>query len=205
MSGCQGVFLTLSGSSPVLGESRFFGSPDLPEGFIWPKDLEGYDLEFIAQINCKDIASYSDIFPKSGMLYFFGSIANALGEKDAPEIKEGFQNKDDFAAKYSDASERDLQEGEIVDENGAPYGFSPLKIGFSLDENISTSFHHQILGEIPGNAKNLNDYILLFCLDSFSGDDFTLEFKNSGYLYFLIKREDLAKRYFDNVLCYLDI
>jgi len=108
--------------------------------------------------------------------------------------------------KYAPESESELQSGEIVDENGDIAGFSELKISFTENENECSGAFHQLLGEMPvNNCDELDSYELLFCLDSFSGDDFTLEFEESGYLYFLIKRSDLEKKDFSKVICYLAV
>src|SRR5579862_7184688 len=55
-----------------VGASKFGGSPDLPRSVNWP-ELYGYPLDFIAQINLTEVASY-DIehqLPSSGILFFF--------------------------------------------------------------------------------------------------------------------------------------
>lgn len=72
-----------------IGESRMGGEPDLPVNFVWPEwqipaDDTSYGwpesnrttptpLDFIAQINLSELASYpgSEQLPKNGFLYFF--------------------------------------------------------------------------------------------------------------------------------------
>ncbi len=202
----ENIYLNYKEEKCELGDSKFFGAPDLPPDFDWPVDSEEFDMEFICQINCEDVSKLNSALPKSGMLYFFGCIANPLGEEGAPEITNGFQSMADFCVKYADIPYADLQSGEIVDENGDAVGFKELKISFTKDENEFTGAFHRLLGEYPVNEdKELDDYVLLFCLDSFDGDDFTLEFEDSGYLYFLIKKEDLAKKDFSKVICYLAV
>lgn len=55
-----------------LGNHRFGGMPDLPQDVSYPRYGED-DLayEFIAQINCNEIAKLQDYLPRTGMLYFF--------------------------------------------------------------------------------------------------------------------------------------
>lgn len=198
------VYIQFKEEKTETGDSKFFGAPDLPEDFEWPVDEEEYDLEFICQINCAEAFKHNNMMPEKGILYFFGCIANPLGYKDAPEIKAGFQSERNFSVIYDDADINDLQSGEIVDENGEQAGFKELKITFSDDENVCTEAFHKLLGEFPeGVPEVLDEYKLLFCLDSFSGDDFTLEFENSGYLLFLIKDEDLKNKDFSKVRCFL--
>ena len=187
-------------------DSKFFGCPDLPEDFEWPVDDDGFDMEFICQISCARAHAINPALPEKGLLYFFGCIANPLGEESAPAITQGFQSMGNFAVRYCDKPSADLLSGEIVDENGDAVGFKELKINLTEDENECTDAFHQLMGDYPVNDDaELSDYQLLFCLDSFSGDDFTLEFEDSGYLYFLIKKEDLAKKDFSKTICYLAV
>ena len=92
------IYITYRSEKCELGDSRFFGSPDLPDPFDWPMDAEGYDMEFLCQINCAQLpVSDGSVLPKKGMLYFFGNIAGALGEPTAPELPEGAQSPTDFS------------------------------------------------------------------------------------------------------------
>ncbi len=202
----KNIYINYKEEECAQGDSKFFGCPDLPDDFDWPVDDDEFDMEFICQINCKKAHEMNSVLPREGMLYFFGCIANPLGEESAPAVTQGFQSMGNFAVKYYDGNIADLLSGEIVDENGDAVGFRELKIDFTEDENACTEAFHQLSGEFPVNDdKELDDYQLLFCLDSFSGDDFTLEFSDSGYLYFLIKKEDLAKKDFSKTICYLAV
>ncbi len=201
----ESIFIKYDETECGLGDSKFFGCPDLPEDFDWPVDDEEFDMEFICQLNCKTVHTLNDALPEKGMLYFFGCIANPLGEESAPAITNGFQSMGNFAVRYYDGGTAELQSGEIVDENGDAVGFKELKISFTDNENECTDAFHQLMGDFPVNDNELNGYELLFCLDSFSGDDFTLEFEDSGYLYFLIKKEDFAKKDFSKTICYLAV
>ncbi len=208
MNDNSSIYFVISSKETDLGDSKFFGAPDLPEDFDWPQDEEAFDMEFICQINCSDANKFNSSVPDSGMLYFFGCIANPLGVEDAPTISPGFQSMGNFSVKYSPVPVCELQSGEIVDENGDPAGFKDIKIEFSHDENVCTEMYHKLLGDFPDTStdcKDLSGYRLLFCLDSFSGEDFNLEFDSSGYLYFLIKNEDLINKGFSKVICYLAV
>lgn len=201
----KAVYIDYKEKEAVLGQSKFFGTPDLPDDFDWPIDEDEYDMDFICQINCSDAHKFNEAIPEKGMLYFFGCIANPLGEDSAPPVTPGFQNMGNFAVIYDDSDTNDLLSGEIVDENGDAVGFSELVINFSDKENPESEAFHQLLGEAPDSDDDISDYQLLFCLDSFSGDDFTLEFEDSGYLYFLIKKDDLLNKNFSKVICYLSV
>ena len=57
-----------------VGETRFGGWPDLPQTLSYPRTEfrgESYALEFLAQLNCEELAPYQDYLPRRGMLYFF--------------------------------------------------------------------------------------------------------------------------------------
>ncbi len=201
------VYITYKEEKCEKGESRFFGAPDLPDGFEWPQDSEGYDLEFICQIDCAEAHKYNALLPEKGHLWFFGNIANALGEYEAPAVKPGFQAATEFRAFYDASDTELLLTGEVVDEDGDPAGFNELKIDFSTDIDDCREALHQLTGEPPENDypddfKNLR---LLFCLDSFRGSDFTLEFEHSAYLYFLVDESAFATRGFDKAVAYLAV
>ena len=201
------VYLIYKECKCEKGESRFFGAPDLPEDFDWPQDGEGYDLEFICQIDCAAAHRYNDLLPETGHLWFFGNIANALGEEEAPAALPGFQAPTEFRVYYDDTDTELLLVGEIVDEDGDPAGFRELKIEFSTDIDDCREALHQLGGEPPENDypddfKNLR---LLFCLDSFRGADFTLEFEHSAYMYFLVDEAAFGNREFNKAVAYLAV
>jgi uncharacterized protein YwqG len=54
------------------GETKFGGTPDLPQGVSWPVS-DGIPLPFIAQINLSTVAPYDmkQVLPQNGHLYFF--------------------------------------------------------------------------------------------------------------------------------------
>ena len=39
------IYINYEEKECKLGESKFFGSPDLPEDFEWPVDEEEFDME----------------------------------------------------------------------------------------------------------------------------------------------------------------
>lgn len=201
----KAVYIAYEAKEAKLGQSKFFGAPDLPDDFDWPTDEDEYDMDFICQINCADAHKCNDVLPEKGMLYFFGCIANPLGEETAPPITAGFQSMGNFSVIYDETDTNDLLSGEIVDENGDAVGFADLAMNFSNEEIPDSEAFHQLTGEFPDKNDDISEYELLFCLDSFSGDDFTLEFEDSGYLYFLIKKDDLKNKNFQKVICYLSV
>ena len=62
------------GEYPV-GISRIGGVPDLPKDIKWPVNWEEQPWYFLAQVNCKQIASVTKFknFPRQGTFYIFVS------------------------------------------------------------------------------------------------------------------------------------
>jgi uncharacterized protein YwqG len=68
-----------------IGNNRFGGMPDLPESIVYPTfkyEKKTYKYEFIAQINCQEIAHLQDYLPRTGTLYFFLSSLHFFGYED---------------------------------------------------------------------------------------------------------------------------
>jgi uncharacterized protein YwqG len=67
------VHMQLSDASQInLGESHFWGIPDVPKDFEYPLDNNGKQLDFLCQINLREIPNFKDkTLPNFGMLYFF--------------------------------------------------------------------------------------------------------------------------------------
>jgi uncharacterized protein YwqG/O-acetyl-ADP-ribose deacetylase (regulator of RNase III) len=78
------------------GSSKLGGTPDLPEGSVWPQ-RNGVPMALLAQLQLRDMAPYDidERLPKSGMLYFF---------YEAKEQTWGFDPKDrgNWAVIYHD-------------------------------------------------------------------------------------------------------
>lgn len=58
----------------TVGNHRFGGRPDLPEAIPYPtfiKENRNLHYEFIAQINCEQVADLQQYLPRTGSLFFF--------------------------------------------------------------------------------------------------------------------------------------
>ncbi|MEF2277930.1 YwqG family protein [Deinococcus sp. YIM 134068] len=82
--------LHLNGESDAeVGESRWGGGPDVPEGFEWPR-LGRFPMGFVAQINLADLVpDEENPFPQRGLLQFFADMTSdaahvVLVDADAP-------------------------------------------------------------------------------------------------------------------------
>jgi Leucine-rich repeat (LRR) protein len=61
-------------STAAVGATRFGGWPDLPAGLEYPRyrqEEQDYCYEFIAQLNCAELADLQGYLPRTGRLYFF--------------------------------------------------------------------------------------------------------------------------------------
>ena len=71
-----------------VGNTRFGGYPDLPEDMKYPKTIvEGEEkyLDFLCQINLKDLSQYDLNLPKEGILYFFsGNVEHMYSSEVVP-------------------------------------------------------------------------------------------------------------------------
>ena len=78
-------------NQPLMGQSKWWGAPDLPEDWDYPCNDEGDPLTFVCQIRCEDIAEFDTegLLPHTGMLYFFAQIGEYV---QAMDIAEGEHN-----------------------------------------------------------------------------------------------------------------
>jgi len=74
------------------GNHRFGGRPDLPHDIPYPTfddkdEKKPFHYEFIAQINCEQIAHLQDYLPRTGSLFFFFKSIHFLGTDDSDLAK----------------------------------------------------------------------------------------------------------------------
>ena len=191
-----------SGQLPI-GRSKFFGNPDVWEGFEWPtmeEDGELYDLTFMCQINCSDIKAYDidEKLPNTGMLYFF---------YDLDEMPSTPSNQQAAKVLYYNGSIDTLHQMKLIDEDGEDLSIREMELDFELvdagylDDCDAT---HLMLG-IPsldyGTYYNeIEGWQMLLQIDSMESDEVVINFTDEGILCFYIEVEKLAKHDFSNVL-----
>ena len=154
--------------------SRFWGNPDLPKGYGYPvfEDMDGnpFEYQFICQINLSEIAPFD--------------TENRLPHKGLLSF---FAKIDRYLGRF---------------DNGSSLGLS-----LSSPEDVRVLYFPEV-GEAGENANPEFDQLvlvdddgwnILLEIDSFSADDFILNFVDFGVLDFLISPEDLAARRFDRV------
>lgn len=71
-----------------VGASKMGGSPDVPEGFEFPKWNDN-NLSFIAQIRLSDVKPFDleDLLPDTGILYFFYEVGLYFDYISEPDYK----------------------------------------------------------------------------------------------------------------------
>ncbi|PHS31843.1 MAG: hypothetical protein COA95_04980 [Methylophaga sp.] len=121
-----GMSISESDDYSTIGNTRFGGLPDLPKGIDYPGWNYEYDEEkeychyqFIAQLNCAELASVQDYLPRTGILYFF--ITD----------QEGFKAKIIYTSENTSlisAKEIDKASLNIFDDAGI---FKPFKVEIS--------------------------------------------------------------------------
>lgn len=127
--------------SPLTGQSKWWGEPDMPETLDWPsvkvtdEDGETYDdpLTFICQIRCEDICPMDsdNLLPHEGILYFFAALDYFLGDIETPTYPGmGEWQRDYFRVLYSPTCD-DLHTHHVNFPDGTPATMPAEAITFS--------------------------------------------------------------------------
>lgn len=193
------------------GRSKMWGIPDLPDSINHPigqDNGEAFPLNFICQINCKEIAPYDtdNKLPKTGMLYFFADVDYYLGYYDCtPGGDLGLWPQRSVKVAYFPGDESELIP-LMLNKEDVEFLIEERELSFKSVENVTEG--HKILGKpyfMPYSdfEKPVKGWELLFQLDSDEGDDFSLNFIDVGLLYFIISSKDLKKKRFENTRGYL--
>lgn len=202
------IITTQTGES-LKAKSHWWGFPDLPSGIDFPLladgvcDDEGEDLmTFICQIRLAEIAESDteNLLPHEGMLYFFADLDYFLGDLKAPCEGLGFWREGTYKVIYSPDIEH-LDTHIVVDEDSHDACLPAESIGYG--EANEEDYGHKLLGvpffdEVREEAPG---YVSLLQMDE--DDRWNLRFYDCGMMNFLISREDLAARRFDNVKLYV--
>jgi uncharacterized protein YwqG len=193
---------TYIADSLPIGSSKSFGNPDVWEGFEWPaieEDGELYDLTFMCQINCAEIAAFDKDgkLPKTGMLYFFYDLDEMPSTPSAEQ-----------AAKvlYYNGNIDSLRQIKLVDEDGEDLSVKEMKLDFEivddgyLDDADAT---HLILGtpslDYGTDYDMIDDWQMLLQIDSMETDEVVINFTDEGVLCFFIDPKKLENRDFSDV------
>lgn len=190
----KGIVLQLKKemSRQPVGSSKLFGSPDVYGGFEWPAIVDSancYDLDFVAQINCEEIAEYDEggVLPKSGILYFFYDFVSCPADTD---------DKNAARVLYYDGDLSNLGELMMVDDDGVDTAISfSCPISFVTAGSNAKRAKMQMCYE----TDEAEGYTVLLRLNSFSALDGKVKFNDTGALLFLITPEKLKIKDFSDI------
>ena len=178
--------------------SKWWGNPDLPEGFEVPDCST-----FICQIRCDEIAPYDkdDLLPHKGMLYFFAELDYFFGNND-DYYPESWDSEDLRVIYIEDIETPGFEEVVYIDDDENPIALDALAIDFSIDAPSADG--NKLLGE-PFD-REWDDWdepytgwteLLQIISDDYEGA--SLNFMDWGSLHIIIDPEDLKNKDFDNV------
>lgn len=197
--------------SPLFGQSKWWGQPDMPEALDYPEVTmvddggEEYQdpLTFVCQLRCSDLAPHDPegLLPHEGMLYFFAALDYFFGNYDTADSPGlGLWPEKYFRVLYSPTCNQ-LHTHSIVYGDGAPFGLPAEAITFSPCREAGDGL--RLLGRpwLDEVCEQMPGMVSLLQVDE--DDRWHLVFYDCGMLHFLISPDDLARRRWDKVQCHL--
>ncbi len=137
-----------------LGSSKLGGTPDLPEGTMWPQ-CNGVPMALLAQLRLQDLNPYDTDgwLPKSGILYFF---------YEAKDQVWGFDPKDrgHWSVIYHDGDLEKLRPTKPPAGLPEECRFQPCELGFH-NEITLPSWDSQEVDRLKLSEKEGDTYINL--------------------------------------------
>lgn len=194
-----------SSAETLEAQSKWWGAPDLPLDVDYPCASDGEPLLFICQIRLEDIAQYDteNQLPHKGMLYFFADMAEYVAPLEGISGEEhnglGEWSESCFKVIYSPTCEN-LETFAIVDDDDEPAFLEAEKIEFSAVESGYDSF--KLLGRpyYDEIAEQYPDDVCLLQIDE--SDEWGLRLYDCGMICFLISKQALADKRWDEVKVY---
>jgi len=188
----MGIDLTLSEEKKKLpiGVSKFLGNPDVWEGFEWPQfseNGENYDLTFICQINCAEVAAFDkeNVLPKSGILYFF---------YDMDEMPRETSGEDAARIIYYDGDSTSLCEMLRIDHEGNDLSLREMEIHFHPFGVEPKQLRARLYESFP------QDWQPVLQIYSFETDKVSIRFSDEKALCFFVDKDRLERQVFSKIL-----
>lgn len=195
---------------PLFGQSKWWGEPDMPETLAYPEALVTEDgdswqdpLTFVCQIRLEDIAALDPegLLPHEGMLYFFAALDYFLGDIEAPSYPGmGPWQPQHFRVLYAPNCEA-LHTHHVLAADGTPANLPAEAISFTASDANDDGQRLLGLPYIEDVREAMPGMLSLLQVDE--DDRWGLTFHDCGTLNFLIRPDDLKKRQWDKVACYL--
>jgi len=185
--------------------SKFFGNPDVWDGFVWPTALSEdgleYNLDFISQINCAEASMYDldGIFPKTGMLYFFWDFTKRTwkGKATVYYFDGDLSKLTSFILPDDDGNRFFIEEFALIfeyneyEENGDRWAPGNLNSHFLLGKPTNPS--QMGLGDDPPE-----DWQMILQMDCEIGEHYISYGGDTGFLCYFVSKADFAKRDFSS-------
>lgn len=203
------------------GNHRFGGLPDLPAGVTLLED----GMQFIAQINCTELAHLQDYLPKTGVLYFFIKDQEELDPKviyfdgdlhslqsaktltfeseflpfkavaDAYVSIPNMYNAGSLYPELADLSEK-------WDETEQLEAGLRAKPKHSVNSYVFKQHDTPEIEAVDAKRGKPEEWMVLLRVSSDQKPGFC--FWDAGEIYFVIHKSDLARKDFSNVYCGLE-
>ena len=182
----------------LVGQSHWWGFPDLPVDIEWPENEEGNLLTFICQVRLEEIAALDPegLLPHEGMMWFFADMDYFLGDDEAPCHGMGEWEPGTYRVIYAKDTAW-LQTHEYYWEDGALAVLEAEGMTFEPSEG-EEEFGFKLLGmpAMTEGYENENEGLVsLLQLDE--EERWTMRFFDCGTINFMIPHEALLKRRFD--------
>ena len=191
------------------GASRFWGTPDMPAGTGYPVYVDDNGDEFpyffICQINLEEVAPYDteNLLPHKGLLSFFAKIGHYIGYYDCSECIGGTVSAGDAVKVMYFPSCEGLEPAPPPDIGRDFDVPGELRIGFARGNPGHFDGHALFAPPLhrPWETWDppFEDWRILLQVDSFDGEDFSLDFMDMGVLDFLISPDALQRHDFNDV------
>ena len=178
----------------LVGQSHWWGFPDLPESVDWPANEDGDLLTFICQIRLEEIAHLDPrgLLPHEGMIWFFADMDYFLGDMDARCNGIGEWEQDSYMVIYHKKVDR-LHTHEYYWEDGSLAVLEAEKIGFENTDEEDFGFKLLGMPAMTEGYENENEGLLsLLQLDE--EDRWVMRFFDCGTINFMMPLEAMLQR-----------
>lgn len=178
----------------LVGQSHWWGFPDLPESVDWPANEDGDLLTFICQIRLEEIAHLDPegLLPHEGMMWFFADMDYFLGDMDARCNGIGEWEQDSFRVIYQKEVDR-LHTHEYYWEDGSLAVLEAEKIAFESTNEEDFGFKLLGMPAMTEGYENENEgMVSLLQLDE--EERWAMRFFDSGTINFMMPLEGMFKQ-----------
>lgn len=187
----------------LVGQSHWWGFPDLPESVDWPANNDGDLLTFICQIRMDEIAQFDPegLLPHEGMMWFFADMDYFLGDMDARCNGIGEWQRDSYKVIYEKEVD-ELHTHEYYWEDGSLAVLEAERIAF--EDVGEEDFGFKLLGmpAMTEGYENENEGMLsLLQLDE--EDRWVMRFFDSGTINFMMPLEAMLQQDYSQCLLFL--